>query len=68
MSSGIPNDLQFYDDEWKAFIRSNIKPTVRTLHFVKEAHNTFYVTGYDNNGIEVPGYVIDDSLLFDKKI
>ena len=56
---GRANDLQFYDDEWKAFIRSNIQPTVRTLHFVREAHNTFYVTGYDNNGIEGPGYGID---------
>ena len=32
---------------------------MRTLHFVREAHNTFYVTGYDNNGIEGLGYGID---------
>ena len=56
---GRANNLQFYDAQWKAFLKSNIPPTVKTLHFIREAHNTYYVTGYDNNRIEGPGYGID---------
>ena len=52
------NHMQLHGDEWTKFVEDNVPPHVRTLHFVKEAESTFYVTGYDNAGIEGPGYEI----------
>ncbi|GJU19344.1 ribonuclease H-like domain-containing protein [Tanacetum coccineum] len=43
-------------DEWENFARDNLNSSVRTLHFVKEADDTFYVTGYNYDGIEYQGY------------
>ena len=45
-----------YGDEWAKFVEDNVPSLVSTLHFVKEADSTFYVTGYNDQGIEVPGY------------
>ena len=50
------NSIQLYGDEWAKFVEDNVPAHIRTLHFVKEAESTFYVTGYDDKGIEGPGY------------
>ena len=50
------NDIKLHGDEWTHFVQDNVTETIRTLHFVKEAESTFYVTGYDHGGIEGPGY------------
>ena len=48
--------VDLYGDEWAKFVEDNVPSLVSTLHFVKEADSTFYVTGYNDQGIEVPGY------------
>lgn len=50
------NEVDVHGSEWTAFVKDNIPGIVRSLHFVKEAVGTFYVTGYDINGVEGPGY------------
>ncbi|PWA39412.1 hypothetical protein CTI12_AA570250 [Artemisia annua] len=50
------NEIKLYGDEWGRFIEDNVPPHVTTLHFVKEAETTFYVTGYTDFGVEGPGY------------
>ncbi|PWA53183.1 hypothetical protein CTI12_AA444870 [Artemisia annua] len=50
------DDIKLYKDEWARFLEDNVPPHVTTLHFVKEAESTFYVTGYSNLGVEGPGY------------
>ena len=41
---------------WQEFVADNIDEDVEVLHFVEEGDDSFYVTGYDNNGIESGGY------------
>ena len=50
------NKIKLHGDEWNKFVEDNVPSHVKTLHFVKEAESTFYVTGYDGAGIEGLGY------------
>ncbi|GJU29074.1 hypothetical protein Tco_1172663 [Tanacetum coccineum] len=52
----VGNKLHLHGDEWENFTRDNLNSSVRTLHFVKEADDTFYITGYNHDGIEWQGY------------
>lgn len=54
------SNVDLYGDQWAKFVEDNVPSLVRTLHFVKEAESTFYVTCYDHYGIEGPGYEIRD--------
>nr|GEW21731.1 DNA-binding pseudobarrel domain-containing protein [Tanacetum cinerariifolium] len=52
----VENELHLLGDEWENFARDNLNSSVRTLHFVKEGENTFYVTGFNRHRIEWQGY------------
>ena len=52
----VENEIQLFGDEWSKFVQDNVPSSVKTLHFVKEAKDTFYVTGYNEDGTEAPGY------------
>lgn len=41
---------------WKEFVAENIDEDVEVLHFIEEGDDSFYVTGYDQDGIESGGY------------
>ncbi|PWA94353.1 hypothetical protein CTI12_AA060710 [Artemisia annua] len=42
--------------KWTSWAVTNIGARVRLLHFIQEGDDTFYVTGYDRDGIEFGGY------------
>ena len=48
--------VKLYGGEWESFARDNLDSSVRNLHFVKEAVDTFYVTGFTSEGVEWQGY------------
>lgn len=52
----VDGKVQLYGDEWIKFVEDNVPASVRTLHFIKEGEDTFYVTGYAKNGSEGSGY------------
>ncbi|GJX19167.1 hypothetical protein Tco_0221844 [Tanacetum coccineum] len=52
----VENKLHLLGDEWENFARDNLNSSVRTLHFVNEGDDTFYITGYNRDGIEWQGY------------
>ncbi|GJR57256.1 hypothetical protein Tco_1499418 [Tanacetum coccineum] len=61
----VENKLHLLGDEWENFARDNLNSSVRTLHFVKEGDDTFYITRFNRDGIEWQGYdqlVIGDFL------
>ena len=41
---------------WDEFVAENLNENVNVLHFIEEGDDSFYVTGYDNDGIEIGGY------------
>lgn len=41
---------------WRRFIEESRYINIRTLHFIKEGADTFYVTAYEENGGESGGY------------
>lgn len=43
---------------WDNFIELSGYLNIRTLHFIKEAADTFFVTAYDADGLEIGGYGI----------
>lgn len=42
--------------KWKEFVDENFDEDVNVLHFIEEGDDSFYVTGYNNDGIETGGY------------
>lgn len=46
--------------KWTEFAKANIGSRVRLLHFIQEGDDTYYVTGYDKDGIELGGYISPD--------
>lgn len=42
--------------QWRSFIDESRYVNIRTLHFIKEAADTFYVTAYEEDGGESGGY------------
>ena len=42
--------------KWSEFANENIGVGVRLMHFIQEGDDTYYVTGYDKDGIEFGGY------------
>ena len=52
----VKGEIQVYGDEWGMFVQDNVSSLVRRLHFVKDGVNTFYVTGYNADVSEGPGY------------
>lgn len=44
------------DKEWIAFVASNVPRNTATIHFIRQGEEDFYVTVYDINGSECPGY------------
>ncbi|GKB24085.1 reverse transcriptase domain-containing protein [Tanacetum coccineum] len=42
--------------KWEKFAEENFNMNVKLLHFVEEGEDSFYVTGYDENGREAIGY------------
>lgn len=42
--------------KWSSWAVMNIGERVRLMHFIQEGDDTFYVTGYDRDGIEFGGY------------
>ena len=43
-------------DKWSAFVAENFDRDVKWIHFVEEGDDSFYVTGYYENGYEFGGY------------
>ena len=41
---------------WYEFVQENMDENVNVLHFIEEGDDSFYVTGYDDEGIESGGY------------
>ena len=52
----VGSEVQLYGDEWIKFVEDNVPASVKILHFIKEGEDTFYVTGYNENGSEGSGY------------
>nr|GEW22794.1 transposase, MuDR, MULE transposase domain protein [Tanacetum cinerariifolium] len=52
----VENKLHLLGDEWENFAKDNLNSSVRTLHFVNEGDDIFYVTGFNRDGIEWQGY------------
>lgn len=52
----VEGEFQLYGHEWGRFVQDNLPSSVKRLHFVKESLDTFYVTGYNEDGSEGPGY------------
>ena len=48
--------IQLTGERWRAFALANLNRDVRTLHFVEEGDDCFYVTGYNQDGTEYGGY------------
>ncbi|GJV79709.1 putative reverse transcriptase domain-containing protein [Tanacetum coccineum] len=49
---------QFYlrGDEWDAFVAANVPEQTKTIHFILQGVHAYYVTVYDAEGSECPGY------------
>ena len=41
---------------WNEFVLENLNGNVNVLHFIEEGDDSFYVTGFDNDGKEIGGY------------
>ncbi|GKC54784.1 hypothetical protein Tco_1077529 [Tanacetum coccineum] len=52
----VGSKLPLYGNEWENFVRDNLNSSVRTLQFLKEADDTFYITGYNHDRIECQYY------------
>ncbi|GJZ17797.1 hypothetical protein Tco_0553920 [Tanacetum coccineum] len=44
-----------HDDDWVAFVKSNVPATATTIHFIKQAVDDYHVTVYNNDGSECFG-------------
>ncbi|GJW32675.1 hypothetical protein Tco_0052707, partial [Tanacetum coccineum] len=53
------NNYALFSREWKAFITDSRYVRVNTLHFIRDAPDEYYVTGYHNDGSECNGYDLD---------
>jgi hypothetical protein len=51
----VGSEVQLYGDEWIKYVEDNVSASVKILHFNKEGEDTFYVTGYNENGSEGSG-------------
>lgn len=47
---------KFDKETWEHFIKLSGYEDITLLHFLNESADTYYVTGYDANGIESGGY------------
>lgn len=43
-------------NRWDEFVAENLNENVNVLRFIEEGDDSFNVTGYDNDGIEIGGY------------
>ena len=41
---------------WNEFVAENLNDDVNVLHFIEEGDDSFYVTGYNDDGIQIGGY------------
>ena len=49
-------DIMLTGEKWSVFAGENFNRNVRWIHFVEEGDDSFYVTGYYENGSEIGGY------------
>lgn len=49
-------DILLTGDKWSGFASANFDRDVKWIHFVEEGDDSFYVTGYYENGAEFGGY------------
>lgn len=49
-------DIVLKGDKWLAFAMQNFDRNIKWVHFVEEGDDSFYVTGYYENGAEFGGY------------
>lgn len=47
---------KLHDNSWERFIKFSGYEEITLLHFLNESADTYYVTGYDAQGMEVSGY------------
>ena len=50
------NNFKLYGEEWETFVKDSKYTNVAALHFIKEEADTYYVTGYGEDGSECGGY------------
>ena len=50
------NIFKFYGEEWAEFVKTSMYTNVNILHFMSLEEDTYYVTGYDDDGFECGGY------------
>ena len=41
---------------WREFVAENLDGNVNVLHFIEEGDDSFYVTAYNDDGIQIGGY------------
>ncbi|GJW01488.1 retrovirus-related pol polyprotein from transposon TNT 1-94 [Tanacetum coccineum] len=56
MKTAGRHQWQLKDKEWEDFIKLSGYEDITILHFVNECAGTFYVIGYNAQGVEVGGY------------
>lgn len=50
------NHYKMYGEEWEQFLKDSRYTNVEMLHFIREEEDTYYVTAYNDAGIECGGY------------
>lgn len=48
--------VEINGQRWDEFVAESMDDDVKVLYFIEEGDDSFYVTGYDNDGIEIGGY------------
>ena len=50
------NLYNMYGEEWAKFVKDSRYTNVDVLHFILQEEDTYYVTAYDDSGVECGGY------------